>query len=48
MQRFQKEVNIKNLIQGEKYYAKHNTKNDMCFTGVFAEYWTNEVGGGIE
>ena len=44
MEPFQKEVSIQNLVQGEKYYAKHNTINNMWFRGVFSEYWINEVG----
>ena len=44
MQPFQKEVNIQNLVQGEKYYAKHSDMHDIWFRGVFSEYFTNEVG----
>jgi hypothetical protein len=41
---YRKEVHIRNLVIGEKYYAAGNYKEDDWFRGVFTEYWTNTSG----
>ena len=40
---FRKEVNIRNLVPGEKYYAIGRTEHEW-FRGIFTEYWTNISG----
>lgn len=39
-----KEVDIRKLVIGEKYYAVCNYKEYEWFRGVFTEYWTNTSG----
>ena len=39
-----KEVDIRKLVIGEKYYAVSNCKEEEWFRGVFTEYWTNTSG----
>ena len=38
-----KEVDIRNLIPGERYYA-FSTRDSSNFVGIFTHYWTNTVG----